>query len=98
MRNLTQRKGMEMKIAEYSEVEDKPSSKETTLKKRNNGGRTYRLVHRSPGWECAGSMARLRETECWSVLFYLDGAQHGRGFSSLKDAESLFDKWTTTPN
>ena len=87
-----------MKTAEYGEIKDQTSSKETTLKKRNNGGRTYRLVHRSPGWEPAGSMARLRETESWSVLFYLDGAQHGRGFSSLADAETLFDKWTATPN
>ena len=82
-------------IAEYGAVENEERSKRTVLEQRTRNGRTYELVHKSPGWTTAGSMARMRETECWSVLFMLGGAENGRSFGTLREAMEMLDKWTS---
>ena len=69
-------------------------SKRTTLNEQTRNGRTYRLVHRGPGLELAGAGTRMREQECWSVLFYMDGAEHGQSFRTEEEARALFTRWT----
>lgn len=83
-----------MKTVEYADVTPETRSKVTTIKTAVRGCE-YRLVHRSPGWERAGSMARIRENECWSVLFEMNNATHGQSFGTLVEAEKRFTLWTT---
>ena len=80
-------------IAEIAETKGKPWSKRTVLERHTRNGRTYELVHKSPGWETAGSMARMRDTECWSVLFMFDGAVHEQAFKTREEATTLLDRW-----
>ena len=68
-------------------------SKVTKLNSAVVGRREYTLNHHTPGFECAGSMARWNNNEVWSVLFEMDGATHGRRFLKKEDAEELFKKW-----
>ena len=81
-------------IAEYRDIKPEQFSVHTVLDKRTKGNREYRLEHAAAGYEPAGACARMREVECWSVLFYLDGATHGRSFLSETQARDLFNAWT----
>ena len=81
-------------IAEYRDAPSDKFSKVTTLDSAVNGRREYSLKHHTPGFECAGSMARWSGHEMWSVTFYMDGATHGRRFLNKGEAQDLFDKWT----
>jgi hypothetical protein len=38
-------------------------------------------------------MARLRESECWGVNFFMDGASHGQMFKTRAEARELFNRW-----
>ena len=87
-----------MRISEYGDLKDAPRSVESILTRKSSArGIKYRLVHRTAGWECAGSMARLREREGWGVLFTLDGDRHGRWFHTEQEARDMLDKWTMRP-
>lgn len=82
-------------IAEYGSIpKDATWSKRTVLDVHVHDGREYELVHCSPGWEPAGSCARMRETETWAVLYQMDGATHGQHFKTLIEAVRTLDKWT----
>ena len=81
-------------IVEYGTVTSDQFSKVTKLETGINGRREYTLNHHTPGFECAGSMARYNGREVWSVQFYMDGATHGRRFLAEADARALFQKWT----
>lgn len=47
------------------------------------------LYHRAAGEYPAGSLT-THTPECWGVCYRVDGARHGRRFSSLANAELYF--------
>ena len=52
-----------------------------------------RLVHKSAGWECAGSMARLT-SEAWGAVFdYTNGSSGGQWFLTEAEARARFALW-----
>ncbi len=79
-------------VVEYSEVTDQNRSIPTMLKQVEYQGRTYSLIHRTSGYEPAGSMARWTN-EIWSVTALYDGTPHGRRFKTEAEARDLFDRW-----
>lgn len=80
-------------IVEYGSFPSSELSKRTTLETRKNGRNTFELCHHAVGFECAGSMARFQGHEVWSVRFEQGGAEHGRRFLTLEEAQALFNKW-----
>ena len=82
-------------IAEYGTMSADQFSKVTRLDSRVHGRHDYRLQHHTPGFECAGSMARYNGHEVWSVTFEAQGAIHGRRFLNEQEARNLFEVWTT---
>ncbi len=82
-------------VIEYRDIEGSgiARSERTQIEQREAKRNIYRLVHKTAGWECAGSCARLTN-ESWGVLFYAHNATHGQWFKSLAEARELFDKWT----
>lgn len=80
-------------IAEYGDVEIKDFSVRTVLESKAVGTRVYSLVHKTKGWEPAGSCARMVR-EAWGVLFDFENASHGQWFLDATQAKILFSKWT----
>lgn len=78
---------------EYGDIKANhlPVSTYTILYQRTKNGREYKLVHRSAGYEPAGSAARYTN-KCWSVDFWLDNARHGRRFTVRDKADEYFDR------
>ena len=82
-------------ITEYGNVTDENRSRRTILEDCvGSDGRRYALVHRTPGYECAGSMARWTN-ESWAVETWIDGTRHGQRFKNESEARALFDRWST---
>lgn len=84
---------MRAEIAEYKDVEIKDFSVRTVLSSKTIGNRTYNLVHRTKGWECAGSCVRMA-CEAYGVLFEFENATHGQWFLDIDEAQDTFSKWT----
>lgn len=84
---------MQAYIAEYGSITADQYGKKITLQTATKERREYRLIHRTAGYQIAGSCARL-DKEAWGVLFEFDGAEHGRWFKTLPEASDLFAKWT----
>ena len=77
---------------EYGEAHLHPNSIHTVLKTVGK----YRVVHRTRGYQCAGSAMTWVE-EAWGVLFdtpYRGGQWKG----TLADAEKLFSAWNAQTN
>ena len=81
------------RIIEYGQIPEDSHSRVTVLRRVTKGRTEYRLVHSTPGYECAGSMARWTD-ERYAVNFDMDGSIHGRSFLDEQAARDLFDKWT----
>ena len=84
-------------IKEYGELAADRSDRSivTELARKQAGRHEYFLKHHAPGFECAGSCARLLDHEVWSVTFYSNGAINGQRFLSEAEARARFTKWTT---
>lgn len=82
---------------EYAQAKGQTWVQVTVLKQADAKGRTYKLVHKSAGYTCAGSMARW-DTERYAVNFTVDGCLNGRSFvatpEGLAEAERIFSLWT----
>lgn len=83
-------------IRETSEVQDAPRVMRTLLDTFTRAdGTTFKLDHKSAGWEPAGAMMRYKERETWGVSFReASGTLNGRRFRTLEEARSLFDTWS----
>lgn len=87
-------------VAEYGDprVKANPSVKTIIAEaKPCNPAGVYgpmKLAHKSIGWECAGSMARLNEREVWGVIFMsTSGAGGGQWFRTEAEARERFKLW-----
>jgi len=83
----------QIKLAEYGTLTQEQFGKKVVLDRGFNINREYKLIHRTAGFQCAGSCARF-DDEAWGVLFEFDGAEHGRYFKTEADARELFKAWT----
>lgn len=80
-------------IAEYGSINPQEYGKKIVLDEGTKGRTTYQLIHRTAGYQCAGSCARY-DAEGWGVIFNKCGASHGRWFKSESAARELFAQWT----
>lgn len=81
-----------MQSVECSNARSFPPSIRTTLKEATSGRMTLRLLHATPGYEIAGSMARLREHTAYLYQYEMaDGSIGGQWFKHLEDARERFD-------
>lgn len=77
----------------YGTFDSSELSRRTVLETRKSGHTEYELGFHTVGYECAGSMARWSDHECYSVLFEMGGATHGRRFFTLEEAQAMLNKW-----
>ena len=86
---------MKKLTAEYGTFPDSELSKFTVLKKATGAfSRPYELVHKTEGYEPAGSCARFTK-EAWGSLSYdRNGTCHGFWFKTLEEAEQVFERFT----
>jgi hypothetical protein len=86
-------------IKEYGTYSDDERSERFVLdsfqSKRFNRS-WYELVHKTAGYEPAGSCARLTK-EAWGVLYQINGVQHGCWYVSEQEARAEFDKKKNHP-
>ena len=84
-------------VAEYGQIpHDAPRAIPIVLDKapsKQFPKRIVRLEAVPAGWAIAGSMLRWDDGR-YSVSFDLDGASHGRSFTTFEEALSLFNTWT----
>ena len=80
-------------IVEYSEVNDGNRSRVTVLEKHVGARHEIKLLHRTAGYECAGSCARWTD-EGFSVMVYGSLAPTGQRFRTEADARVKFANWT----
>lgn len=80
-------------VVEYRDIgrDDLSDVKAVAHRRSVDGRRTYVISHHLPGYECAGSMARWTD-ERWSVITWIDGARHGRGFHTKAEAMAWADR------
>lgn len=80
------------RIAEYGTLRPEQFGAKTTLAAvpRRNG--TMRLIHRTAGYQIAGSMARF-DAEAWGSIYECrtDGTTHGQWFRTEAEARARFD-------
>lgn len=70
-------------------------SRSTTLEQKDNSdGRTFYLVHQTPGWRSAGSMMRWQSQETWRVYSWMGGATVGRESRDEAEIREYFEAWT----
>lgn len=81
-------------LAEYGDVAESDLARVETLETREVHGREYRLIHSSPGFECAGSVMRWTNGY-WGIRFESGGAIQGRQFKTEEEARSLLSVWVT---
>ena len=81
---------------EYGTFPENELSKRTVLATGKGAfGRLFELIHKSEGYECAGSCARLT-SEAWGSLSYgRSGTTHGQWFKTLQEAKACFEQYTT---
>jgi hypothetical protein len=80
-------------VAEYGQVADQglPVSKRTTLAEKPGrlAGMYWMLIHRSAGYQCAGS-AMIYVREAWGSIFTCrDGANGGQWFKTEAEAQRM---------
>lgn len=82
--------------AEYGSVPDSELSVRTVLAKATGAfKRPYELIHKTAGYEIAGSCLRLTG-EAWGSLSYdRNGTTHGQWFKTLAEARAQFEQFTT---
>lgn len=86
-------------IKEYGQYSDDERSVRTVLdsflSKRFNKP-LYELVHKTAGYEPAGSCARLTK-EMWGVLYDFQGSNHGCWFNNEAEARAEFNRKKNHP-
>ncbi len=81
-------------MREYGTYTETEASKRTVLKQsKPHFNRVQKLVHKTEGFEPAGSCARFTK-EAYGVLCDFQGATYGQWFKSLPEAEAYFEKHT----
>lgn len=82
--------------AENGVIPEKRMSQRTVLTIGKGAfGRTYELVHKTVGYEVAGSGLRITG-EAWGSLSYdRNGTTHGKWFKTLAEAQENFLRLTT---
>ncbi len=87
-------------IKECGQVRESEKSARTLLaEKAATGERSHffqspvRLVHKTAGYEIAGSAMRLT-TDSYGVLYAMHNAGQGRWFKNLEEAQSYFNQIT----
>lgn len=95
MNNLYQGKKMPL-AKEYSTYGDEEASKRTLLATEYSPrlGRNVRLMHKTAGYEPAGSCARFTQ-ELWGALYDLDWSTAGQWFKTEAEARKYFNKLIT---
>lgn len=80
---------------EYGELTSADHSIRTTLASGiGKYGSKWSLVHRTAGYECAGSCARYTK-ECWSVDYERrDGITGGQSYKTEAEARAHFERVT----
>ena len=82
--------------AEYGSIPDSELSKRTVLAEGKGAfNRAFELVHKTEGYEIAGSCLRLT-SEAWGSLSYdRNGTTHGQWFKTREEARARFEQFTT---
>lgn len=83
-------------IKEYRDLTDTERSVRTVHARATGAfGREYTLVHKTAGYECAGSCARYTE-ELWGAIGRnFDGTTTGQWYLTEAEARAHFDRVTT---
>lgn len=86
-------------MIEYYEL-DKPDAPPASVRNvletapSKDSSDVIKLVHRSAGWQCAGSAATL-VNEAWGALYEAkSGSRGGQWFKTFDEAKARFDLWT----
>ena len=82
------------KLIEYRDLTPELRAVKTELRKetrRDSYGNTHEwtIWHKAPGYERAGSVARLVSRELWGLTTIIDGNSHGAWLRSLAEIEEL---------
>ena len=81
---------------EYGTFPESELSKRTILDTGAGAfGRLFELVHKTAGYECAGSCARLTSEAWGSISYDRSGTTHGQWFKTLDEAKARFEQFTT---
>ncbi|MDE2020167.1 MAG: hypothetical protein KGJ13_07530 [Patescibacteria group bacterium] len=84
------------RIAEYGTVADENMSRRTVLKTGKGAfDRPFELLHKTEGYEPAGSCLRYTKEAYGAISYNRDGTRGGQWFLTLAEAETAFNRWTT---
>ena len=82
---------------EYRDIHPSNMSVKTTHAEASGAfGAVYRLVHKTAGYECAGSCARYTDA-AWGAIATsaMDGTMFGQWYKTEAEARTHFDRVTT---
>lgn len=76
-------------------IDSELSKREVLAHGKGAFNRAFELVHKTAGYEIAGSGLRLTR-EAWGSLSYdRDGTSRGQWYGNLADAKARFEQFTT---
>ena len=82
-------------LAEYKDVNSENRALTTVIRTgKGDYGRKYKLGFSTPGYECAGSVARWTNGYWFARCIHPDGTITGQRTNTEEEATVLFDKWT----
>ena len=81
---------------EYQDLTEENRSMRTVLAEGQGAfGRPYVLVHKTSGYECAGSCARYTDESWGAIGTDFNGTMFGQWYKIEQDARAHFDRVTT---
>lgn len=83
-------------MKEYKDIKDDEFSKRTILASgMGSFNRNYDLVHKTAGYECAGSCARYTNESWGAIATNRDGTTSGQWYKTETEAREHFERVTT---